>query len=86
MPDGLNPSPQQRAANGWGYVLRIGDKVYYDHGVVPPWFVFKLFSARRAYIYMLEVFAQIIAFAAFARTMPPTVVAFPARAVRMLDP
>ena len=75
VPDGLNPSPHQRAANGWGYVLRIGDRVFYDHGVVPPWFV-KLFSARRAYIYMLEVFAQIIAFAAFAQLMPPTVVAF----------
>ena len=75
VPDGLNPSPHQRAANGWGYVLRIGDRVFYDHGVVPPWFV-KLFAARRAYIYMLEVFAQIIAFAAFAQLMPPTVVAF----------
>ena len=49
--------------------------MFYDHGVVPPWFV-KLFAARRAYIYMLEVFAQIIAFAAFAQLMPPTVVAF----------
>ena len=75
VPDGLNPSPHQRAANGWGYVLRIGDRVFYDHGVVPPWFV-KLFAARRAYIYMLEVFAQIIAFAAFAKLMPPTIVAF----------
>ena len=75
VPDGMNPSPHQRAANGWGYVLRIGDRVFYDHGVVPPWFV-KLFAARRAYIYMLEVFAQIIAFAAFAKLMPPTIVAF----------
>ena len=72
VPDGMNPSPHQRAANGWGYVLRIGDRVFYDHGVVPPWFV-KLFAARRAYIYMLEVFAQIIA---FAKMMPPTIVAF----------
>ena len=74
VPDGMNPSPHQRAANGWGYVLRIGDRVFYDHGLVPPWFV-KLFAARRAYIYMLEVFAQIIAFAAFAKLMPPTIVA-----------
>ena len=51
VPDGLNPSPHQREANGWGYVLRIGDRVFYDHGVVPPWFV-KLFAARRAYIYI----------------------------------
>ena len=36
VPDGMNPSPHQRAANGWGYVLRIGDRVFYDHGVVPP--------------------------------------------------
>ncbi|CAE7346880.1 unnamed protein product, partial [Symbiodinium sp. KB8] len=55
VPDGMNPSPHQRAANGWGYVLRIGDRVFYDHGMMPPWFV-KLF-----------VFAQIIAFAAFAK-------------------
>ncbi|CAE7567933.1 unnamed protein product, partial [Symbiodinium microadriaticum] len=67
VPDGMNPSPHQHAANGWGYVLRIGDRVFYDHGMMPPWFV-KLFAARR-------VFAQIIAFAAFAKLMPPTIVA-----------
>jgi len=75
VPDGLNPTPDQRASNGWGYVLRIGDRVYYDHGVVPTWFV-QLFSARKAYIYMLEVFAQLAAFATFAAILPPSIIAF----------
>ena len=33
VPDGLNLTPRQRVANGWGYVLRLDGKVYYDHGV-----------------------------------------------------
>ena len=47
-----------RSANGWGYVVRAGDATWYDPGSVPAWFVRK-FDTRRAYIYMLEVLAQI---------------------------
>ena len=51
VPDGLNPTPRREG-------------LLYDHGVVPEWFV-KLFLARKAYIYMLEVFAQLAAFVTF---------------------
>ena len=30
VPDRLNPMPSQRAANSWGYVLRIGGKIVYS--------------------------------------------------------
>ena len=49
VPDGVSPTPKQKAANGWGYVIRMGDGVFYDHGVAPTWFV-KLFATRKAYI------------------------------------
>ena len=52
VPDGVSPTPRQKAANGWGYVIRIGDQVFYDHGVAPTWFV-KIFATRKAYIYIL---------------------------------
>ena len=39
VPDGVSPTQRRKAANGWGYVLRIGGQVFYDHGVAPTWFV-----------------------------------------------
>ena len=62
--DGGRSRPN-RANNGWGFVLRLGGAVFFDHGVVPPWFLQK-FASRRAFIYMLEIFAQMVAFAAFS--------------------
>ena len=50
----------RRACNGWGYVIRIGDTAWYDSGSIPEWFIRK-FDTSRAYIYMLEVLAQILA-------------------------
>ena len=49
VPGGVSPTRKQKAANGWGYVIRMGDGVFYDHGVAPTWFV-KLFATRKAYI------------------------------------
>jgi len=74
VPERLNPTPHQRATNGWGYVLRLGRKVYYA-GVVPECFV-KLFWTRKAYIYMLEVFPQLVAFVNFATHLPQSIMAF----------
>ena len=37
------------ATDGWGYVLRPDGKVYYDHRVIPKWFV-KRCSARKVCI------------------------------------
>ncbi|OLP96943.1 hypothetical protein AK812_SmicGene20786 [Symbiodinium microadriaticum] len=46
--------------NGCGFVLGLGGGIFYDHGVVPTWFLQK-FESRRAFIYMLEIFAQVVA-------------------------
>ncbi|CAE7389000.1 unnamed protein product, partial [Symbiodinium pilosum] len=64
-----------RSANGWGYVVRVGDTAWYDSGSVPAWFVRK-FGARRAYIYMLEVLAQILAVVTLADALGEDWVAF----------
>ena len=64
-----------RSANGWGYVVRVGDIAWYDCGSVPAWFVRK-FDTRRAYIYMLEVLAQILAVVTLADILGEDWVAF----------
>ena len=75
VPATASAAAPNRANNGWGFVLRLGGAVFYDHGVVPPWFLRK-FESRRAFIYMLEIFAQVAALAAFATHLPSTVTAF----------
>ncbi|OLP83053.1 hypothetical protein AK812_SmicGene36237 [Symbiodinium microadriaticum] len=75
VPTTASAAAPNRANNGWGFVLRLGGMVFYDHGVVPPWFLRK-FESRRAFIYMLEVFAQVAALAAFATHLPGAVTAF----------
>ena len=64
-----------RASNGWGFVVRLGDRVFFDHGVVDANTV-AAFASRRAFIYLLEIVAQVMAQAALARFLPPAFVAF----------
>ncbi|CAE7945435.1 MKK3, partial [Symbiodinium necroappetens] len=54
--------------------MDVAGKVYYA-GVVPECFV-KLFWTRKAYIYMLEVFPQLVAFVTFATHLPQSIMAF----------
>ena len=68
-------SRSQRASNGWGYVVRIGDTTWYDSGSIPDWFIRK-FDTRRANIYMLEVLAQILAVVTLSDHLPEDWVAF----------
>ena len=60
---------QDRWNNGWGFVLRIGTKVFFAHGTIPLNFL-RHFAARRAFIYVLDIVAQLIALATFARQLP----------------
>lgn len=46
--------------NGWGYVVTINGKTYFEHGTVPS-FVLKRFCSRRAFIYFLEILAHFMA-------------------------
>ena len=71
----MRASRRSRASNGWGFVVRLGDRVFYDHGVVDA-ATLEAFASRKAFIYMLEVLAQIIAQVVLARFLPPAFVAF----------
>ena len=70
VPDEAGRHRQQRRRNGWGYVVQIGDQVFYDFGEAPHWFL-DVFAERKAFIYALEILAQVLAIAAFAARLPP---------------
>ena len=46
--------------NGWGFVLTCGGDTFFSHGSVPEW-VIRPFGSRRAFIYLLEAIAPVIA-------------------------
>ena len=52
--------PGSKGSNGWGFVVRIGATVFYDCGTAPADFL-DLFASRRAFIYVLEILAQVLA-------------------------
>ena len=55
--------------NGWGYVLRVNDEVFYAHGELPASFV-RQFAPRKAFIYMLEIMAVLIAATSHVAQLP----------------
>ena len=61
--------------NGWGIIVKTNGRVYYSSGSVPAE-VLRLFCKRRAYIYVLEVLAQIFAFVIFHSVLTPYVVSY----------
>ena len=65
-----DPGTALHSPNGWGFIMRIGTVVTYGHGSVSS-ALLKRFTSRRAYIYFLEIYAQLLAFAAHARALPP---------------
>ena len=60
----------KQALNGWGYVVTIGSETVYDFGEVPQHFV-QRFASRRAFIYMLEIFAVLVCVTACHDRLPP---------------
>ncbi|CAE7826193.1 kanC [Symbiodinium sp. CCMP2592] len=52
-------TPPETLRNGWGFVVTVQGQTHFAHGRVPYWFV-RAFTSRRAYIYMLEIVAQIL--------------------------
>ena len=70
VPDNAGRHWNQRRRNGWGYVVQINDQVFYDFGEAPSWFL-DVFAERKAFIYALEILAQILAIATFAARLPP---------------
>ena len=75
IPSSARLTSRSRQQNGWGFVLRLGSEVYYDYAEVPAE-VLRAFVTRKAFIYALEVVAQVIALAAFGRWIPSAWIAF----------
>ena len=61
--------------NGWGFVASSGTKTWYAMGSVPYWFA-RHFSSRRAYIYMLEIIAQVLPFFALRELLYHDIILF----------
>ncbi|CAE6912084.1 DSK2B [Symbiodinium sp. CCMP2592] len=59
-PDSWFSTSSRRYKNGWGFVVRSGSTTRFASGTVPS-DVLCLFTSRRAYIYCLEIFGQVIA-------------------------
>ena len=68
-------TPPETLRNGWGFVLTVRGQTFFAHGSVPYWFV-REFSSRRAYIYMLEIVAQVVPLLAMQDTIDKFVIMF----------
>lgn len=75
VPSPVRARQQDRQANGWGFVLVIDGKVLYDYGQVRQDLLTALVS-RKAFIYGLEIAAQIVALTAFCHELPTHWLAF----------
>ena len=56
-------------------MVRVGAETYYDYGQAPASFLVA-FGSRRAFIYVLEIVAQVLALTTLARRLPERWLAF----------
>ncbi|CAE7231016.1 unnamed protein product [Symbiodinium sp. CCMP2592] len=68
-------TPPAAFANGWGFVATSGSQTWYAMGTVPFWFA-RHFCSRRAYIYMLEIIAQVLPLYALTSQLHRDVILF----------
>ena len=61
--------------NGWGFVVRTPSGCYYGCGRIPAR-ILKAYCHRKAYIYMLEITAQLAAMTILQKVMPSLVISF----------
>ena len=73
VPRTWRPSTTKWTANGWGFVIRAGTFTVASHGVIPP-SVLSPYSRRRAFIYILELMAPIIAIISLHRSVHPYII------------
>ena len=73
IPEDLALPPQGRDDNGWVYVVRTGNQVIFCHGITP---ILNQITSRKAFIYALEIFAQLMAILSLARRLPENWLAF----------
>ena len=69
MPSHLSLRDCCRSLNGWGFLVRIGFHVSFGHGCVSTGLL-QRFCSRRAFIYFLEIYAQLLAFCAHVEALP----------------
>ena len=69
-PGELKGSAHADMENGWGFVVRVNDVILYDHGTIPADFV-RRFAPRKAFIFMLEILAVLIAATSCIDVLPP---------------
>ena len=75
VPPDLPLPARDRDDNVWGYVVRIGQVVYFDHGTTPR-SVLDATTLRRAFIYALKLYAQLMALFTLAGRLPADWMAF----------
>ena len=61
--------------NGWGFIVRVGARITYGHGAVSRQLL-QRFTSRRALIYFLEIYAQLIAFFTHLDVLPQYWISF----------
>ena len=61
LPTSWNKAKSPNLENGWGYVIHFKGETHFAAGRAPPWLL-RQFCSRKAYIYFLEVLAQLVAF------------------------
>eukprot|EP00438_Fugacium_kawagutii_P035819 Skav235285 [mRNA] locus=scaffold874:522184:536384:- [translate_table: standard] len=69
------PGSMLASTNGWGYIVRYNDQVFYSNGTVPD-FVLRAFCKSKAYIYFLEMLAHLLPLVVLRGILPPMVVAY----------
>lgn len=75
LPQRWTKNMPAQLVNGWGIVARFHDGTVFASGTVPI-DIIKIFCARRAYIYFLEIFAQVLAVIFLRKRLKNTWVAF----------
>lgn len=71
----FTPVVHSAPLNGWGFVVRIDDQVFYAHGSVPQ-FVIDKYCRSKAFIYFLEMVAHLIPLLVLRALAPQLVIAY----------
>ena len=70
VPRSWQPSSTRWLHNGWGFVARLVQRTVAAHGIIPP-SILQAYSKRRAFIYVLELMAPIIAIISLHKDLRP---------------
>eukprot|EP00435_Cladocopium_sp_Y103_P052359 s456_g16.t1 len=69
-PELWNPKERRPRSNGWGYIVKLPSRVIFAHGELPKSFLDK-FVSRKAFIYMMEILAAVLAVTFSRDELPP---------------